>query len=151
MVSKHTGARGMILGLVYVLAMIFVSPLRLTAAYDAAALALPGMEGGLPLLALGAAGAIPLGAFLAALPWRWKRWHKGERGERSTARECLRGFLGGFALLLGAGLAGGGVSFQVYGGAVSGALSGYAAAALMLLAAYGAARLWDEGKGASGR
>lgn len=151
MTFKHTGARGMILGLVYVLAMIFVAPLRLTAAYEAAALVLPGRESALPLLALGAAGAIPVGAFVAALPQRVKRWRKGERGARSTAQECLRGFLGGFVLLLGAGLAGGGISFHVFGGAASGALSGFAFAVLLLLAAYGAARLGGAGKVAKER
>ena len=106
MACKHTGARGIILGLVYVLAMIFVAPLRLTDAYEAVALLLPGMEGTLPLLALGAAGAIPVGAFLAALPRRIQNRRQGVHVARSTARECLYGFAGGFVLLLGAGMAG---------------------------------------------
>ena len=101
MACKHTGARGIILGLVYVLAMIFVAPLRLTDAYEAVALLLPGMEGTLPLL--------------------------------------------------GAGMAGGGISFHVFGGAASGALSGFAAAALLLLAAYGAARLCGARKEGTGQ
>ena len=77
MACKHTGARGIILGLVYVLAMIFVAPLRLTDAYEAVTLLLPGAEGTLPLLALGAAGAIPVGAFLAALPRRIQNRRQG--------------------------------------------------------------------------
>ena len=92
MAYKHTGARGIILGLVYVLAMIFVAPLRLTDAYEAVALLLPGAEGTLPLLALGAAGAIPVGAFLAALPRRIQNRRQGVHVARSTARECLYGF-----------------------------------------------------------
>ena len=144
--AKHSGARGICLGLLYVLAMIFVAPLRLSQAYEAAALVLPGQGGSAPLLALGTAALIPVGAFLGALPERMRRWRKGERGARSTARECLWGFLGGFALLLGAGLAGGGVSFLAFGEAAAGALSGYGAAALMLLAAYRAARLRGKGR-----
>ena len=89
MACKHTGARGIILGLVYVLAMIFVAPLRLTDAYEAVTLLLPGAEGTLPLLALGAAGAIPVGAFLAALPRRIQNRRQGVHVARSTARECL--------------------------------------------------------------
>lgn len=86
MACKHTGARGIILGLVYVLAMIFVAPLRLTDAYEAVTLLLPGAEGTLPLLALGAAGAIPVGAFLAALPRRIQNpGAKGCHVARSTA------------------------------------------------------------------
>ena len=102
MACKHTGARGIILGLVYVLAMIFVAPLRLTDAYEAVTLLLPGAEGTLPLLALGAVGAIPVGAFLAALPRRIQNRRQGVHVARSTARECLYGFAGGFVLLLGA-------------------------------------------------
>lgn len=70
---------------------------------------------------------------------------------RSTARECLYGFAGGFVLLLGAGMAGGGIAFHVFGGAASGALSGFAAAALLLLAAYGAARLCGARKEETGQ
>ena len=54
-------------------------------------------------------------------------------------------------LLLGAGMAGGGISFHVFGGAASGALSGFAAAALLLLAAYGAARLCGARKEGTGQ
>lgn len=151
MACKHTGARGIILGLVYVLAMIFVAPLRLTDAYEAVTLLLPGMEGTLPLLALGAAGAIPVGAFLAALPRRIQNRRQGAHVARSTARECLYGFAGGFVLLLGAGMAGGGIAFHVFGGAVSGALSGFAASALLLLAACGAARLCGARKEGTGQ
>ena len=151
MACKHTGARGIILGLVYVLAMIFVAPLRLTDAYEAVTLLLPGTEGTLPLLALGAAGAIPVGAFLAALPRRIHNRRQGVHVARSTARECLYGFAGGFVLLLGAGMAGGGIAFHVFGGAASGALSGFAAAALLLLAACGAARLCGARKEGTGQ
>ena len=150
MACKHTGARGIILGLVYVLAMIFVAPMRLTDAYEAVTLLLPGAEGTLPLLALGAAGAIPVGAFLAALPRRIRNRRQGVHVARSTARECLYGFAGGF-VLLGAGMAGGGIAFHVFGGAASGALSGFAAAALLLLAAYGAARLCGARKEGTGQ
>lgn len=77
MACKHTGARGIILGLVYVLAMIFVAPLRLTDAYEAVTLLLSGAEGTLPLLALGAAGAIPVGAFWLRCPGASKTGARG--------------------------------------------------------------------------
>lgn len=114
--------------------MIFVAPLRLTDAYEAVTLLLPGAEGTLPLLALGVAGAIPVGAFLAALPRRIQNrrqgctWRAARPGSACMAlREAL--------CCCWAPVGRGRHSLPcVWRGSV-GALSGFAAAALLLLAA----------------
>lgn len=137
---QHTKAWGAFLGLLFVLSMVAVAPLRLSAAYEAVSL-LTGGADDLPRLALGAAAALPLGAFLGALPGRIRRHKSGAKRQRADWKVCAEAFAGGFALLAGAGMAGGDPGYFVMGGATAGTLSGWAALVLMLGAGMAAARL----------
>ena len=72
---KHATAWGMLLGLLFVAAIIYAQPLNWAEAYTAV------IRGGTAedaQLALCAAGMLPVGAFLAALPGRIRRWRRIE-------------------------------------------------------------------------
>ena len=138
---KHTKARGAFLGLLFVLSMVAAAPLRLSAAYEAVGLMMPGGTGELPRLALGAAAALPVGAFLGALPGRIRQRKSGAKRASAGWKPCAAAFTGGFVLLAGAGLAGGDLGYFAMGGAGAGTLSGWAALVLMLGAGMAAARL----------
>ena len=140
---KHATAWGMLLGLLFVAAIIYAQPLNWAEAYTAV------IRGGTAedaQLALCAAGMLPVGAFLAALPGRIRRWRRKEKRPPLHWQDCVKGAVGGFLMLLGAGMAGGGMAFHGFGGAAASALSGWAALAVIALCAWGVAALTAKGE-----
>lgn len=91
-----------------------------------------------------AAMIIP-GAFLAALPSRIRRRNKERR--RSSWQSCLRCFACGLAMIIGAGIAGGGDGLLL-SGLAQGSLAAYAFAACAWLAGLAVARLAEGRRGA---
>ena len=89
---------------------------------------------------------LPVGAFLAALPGRIRRWRRKEKRPSLHWQDCVKGAVGGFLMLLGAGMAGGGMAFHGFGGAAASALSGWAALAVIALCAWGVAALTARGE-----
>ena len=138
---RHPMAWGVLLGFAHVLATIFFAPLDTAGAYAALTAWLDGASWTGEALALGAAVGLSLGALLVSLPGRLRRHRAGAAKAPVSPKACLEAFLGGAALLLGAGLAGGGLGFQAWGAAAAGALSGWVALLAAGLAAWAAARL----------
>ena len=83
---------------------------------------------------LAAAALLPVGALLGALPERIRRRKSGAKTTRSSWR-CLCAGLSLAALLavMGAIMAGGGVTFHLFGGIAAGALSSWAVVVILLI------------------
>lgn len=106
MEKQHPMMRGLWLAAAVVLPMLFVGHADVLPAYGQAA-RLAGQTVPSDRFVIAMAVMIIPGAFLAALPFRMKKEEK--RGE-TTGRSLLMAFLGGILLVLGFGVAGGGMA-----------------------------------------
>lgn len=107
MVKEHPMWRGLWLAAAVVLAMLFVGHADVLPAYGQAA-RLTGQAVLADRFVIAMAVMIIPGAFLAALPSRLKK--KEDQGEKPSGRSLLMAFLGGILLVLGLGVAGGGMA-----------------------------------------
>lgn len=107
MVKHHPMGRGFWLAAAVVLAMVLVGHADVLPAY-AQASRLTGQPVPMDRFAVAMAVMIIPGAFLAALPGRLK--NREHRGDKPTGRSLLMAFLGGILLVLGLGVAGGGMA-----------------------------------------
>lgn len=106
MVKEHPMWRGLWLAAAVVLAMLFVGHADVLPAYEQASW-LTGRNVSLDRFAVAMAVMMIPGAFLAALPSRLKE--KEGEGHKPTGRSLVASFLGGVLLVLGLGVAGGGM------------------------------------------
>lgn len=107
MVKEHPMRRGLWLAAAVVLAMLFVGHADVLPAYGQAA-RLTGQTANVDPFVIAMAVMIIPGAFLAALPSRLRK--KEEQGEKPSGRALVMAFLGGILLVLGLGIAGGGMA-----------------------------------------
>lgn len=94
---------------------------------------------------LAAAVMLAPGAFLASLPERIRR--RKEKQPRSNVGGCAVSFFGGVALMIGAGIAGGGDGLMLTG-LLQGSVSAYVFLGVSWLAGLAAARLFGRRKAA---
>ena len=106
MVKGHSMGRGLWLAAAVVLAMLFVGHADVLPAYGQIGW-LTGRTTQVNRFVVAMAVMIILGAFLAALPARLK---DREKSEKPAGRSLLMAFLGGILLVLGFGIAGGGMA-----------------------------------------
>ena len=106
MVKGYSMGRGLWLAAAVVLAMLFVGNADVLPAYGQIGW-LTGRTAQVNRFVVAMAVMIIPGAFLAALPARLK---SGEKSEKPTGRSLLMAFLGGILLVLGFGVAGGGMA-----------------------------------------
>ena len=115
MEREHPMSRGLWLAAAVVLAMLFVGHADVLPAYGQVT-RLTGQAVPLDRFVIAMAVMIIPGAFLAALPSRLK--NKEARGDKPTGRSLLTAFLGGILLVLGLGVAGGGMAAGLLFGGV---------------------------------
>ena len=134
----HPAGVGFLLALAWGLALIWLGPLS---GWEAARSLFSGALSETGKMTLAAFAAIPIGAWLGALPARLRRRKEKAHGAPSTVKSCASGFLGGIMLSLAAGLAG--ADFTELGmiGTAQGALSGLAFLGTAILAAVLTAQL----------
>ena len=114
MEKGHSMGRGLWLAAAVVLAMLFVGHADVLPAYGQIA-NLTGQTVTVDRFVIAMAVMIIPGAFLAALPSRLR--NKGEKGDKPTGRSLLMAFIGGALLVLGLGVAGGGMAAgMLFGG-----------------------------------
>ena len=106
MVKGHSMSRGLWLAAAVVLAMLFVGHADVLPAYGQIGW-LTGRNAQVNSFVTAMAVMIIPGAFLAALPARLK---SGDKSEQPSGRSLLMAFLGGILLVLGFGVAGGGMT-----------------------------------------
>ena len=106
MVKEHPMWRGLWLAAAVVLAMVLVGHADVLPAY-AQASRLMGQSVPVDRFVVAMAVMIIPGAFLASLPSRLQ--NKDEKGGKPTGRSLLMAFVGGVLLVLGLGVAGGGM------------------------------------------
>lgn len=114
MEKEHSMWRGLWLAAAVALAMLFVGHADVLPAYGQVA-RLTGQAVTPDRFVIAMAVMIIPGAFLAALPSRLKG--KEEKGDKPSGRSLLMAFIGGVLLVLGLGIAGGGMAAGlVFGG-----------------------------------
>ena len=107
MVKEHPMWRGLWLAAAVVLAMVLVGQADVLPAY-AQASRLTGQSVPVDRFAVAMAVMIIPGAFLASLPSRLRS--KAEKNDKPSGKSLLMAFLGGILLVLGLGVAGGGMA-----------------------------------------
>ena len=107
MIKEHPLWRGFWLAVAVVLAMLLVGHADVLPAY-AQVSRLTGQAVSTDRFVIAMAVMIIPGAFLAALPSRLKS--KEDKGGKPTGRSLLMSFVGGILLVLGLGVAGGGMT-----------------------------------------
>lgn len=107
MEKMHPMWKGLWLAVAVVLAMVFVGHADVLPAYSQAA-RLTGQNVPLDRFVIAMAVMIVPGAFLASLPGRVKA--KEQKGGNPSWRSLLMAFAGGILLVLGLGIAGGGMA-----------------------------------------
>ena len=125
MEKEHSMWKGLALAAAVALAMLFVGHADVLPAYGQIA-QWTGQNVTPDRFVIAMAVMIIPGAFLAALPSRLKR--QEEKGGKPTGRSLLMAFIGGALLVLGLGIAGGGMA--------AGLVFGGVGAWIFLLAAY---------------
>lgn len=115
MEKEHPMWKGLWLAAAVILAMLFVGHADVLPAY-ALVSRLTGRTAALNNFVVAMAVMMIPGAFLAALPARMKK--KEEEREKPTGRSLLMAFVGGILLVLGFGVAGGGMAAGLLFGGV---------------------------------
>lgn len=120
---RHPYLCALLLALPYVLSLWLGRPIDLLAWAQTAVQAMGG--GSASAAALLLAAAVPLGAFLAALPGRLRRTRTGDASPVTPA-QCLSCYAGGFFSAIGCLAAGGGFSLLAMSGGMVATLSALA-------------------------
>lgn len=131
--TRHASAWGLLLAVLLLSAMLYAAPLNFAEAYLWTAQTLMGETGQTAVWMLATAALLPVGALLGALPERIRRRKSGAKTTRSSWRAYALAFAGGFATIMGAIMAGGGVTFHLFGGIAAGALSSWAVVVILLI------------------